>query len=163
MANEIGRLFQGILDIEVMETCFFVHKHKVPWYRKVAYSRIALDIRPQKKETRRLWLTVGGEKLFCNGPVSTPTADSNTDKLYFNSVFSIPDGECLIVYFKNIYLNNPTKKAVYYKTALKIIPQDIIDKCDLINKKIDGYIYIRVKKRMYGLVQAVIIARESLK
>ena len=29
MENEIGRIFQGIRDTEVTETCFFVHKHKV--------------------------------------------------------------------------------------------------------------------------------------
>ena len=45
----------------------------------------------------------------------------------------------------------------------KLIPQKIIDKYDPDNKKNDGYIYVRVKKGMYGLVQVGIIAHEDLK
>ena len=104
-----------------------------------------------------------GEKLSYNGPVSTPTAGLTMDKLHWNVVLSTPDGKYLIVDVNNFYLNNPMKKAKYYKIALKIIPQEIIDKYDLINKQNDGYIYVRVKKRMYGLVQAEIIAHEALK
>ena len=55
------------------------------------------------------------------------------------------------------------KKSKYYKIALKLIPQEIIDKYYLINKQINGYIYARVKKGMYGLLQSGIIAHEALK
>ena len=54
-------------------------------------------------------------------------------------------------------------KVKYYKIALKIIPQEIKNKYDIINKQINAYIYARVKKRIYGLFQAGIIAHESLK
>ena len=39
-ANEIGRLFQGIIDIKGIDTCFFIYRHKVPQDSKVTYSRI---------------------------------------------------------------------------------------------------------------------------
>ena len=55
------------------------------------------------------------------------------------------------------------KKANYQKIAIKLIPQEIIDKYDLNNKQIDGYIYVRVEKGMYGLVQSGIIAHEEIK
>ena len=49
MENEIGRLFQGIRDIEGTYTCFFIHKYEVPQDRKVTYRRIVCNIRHQKK------------------------------------------------------------------------------------------------------------------
>ena len=55
------------------------------------------------------------------------------------------------------------KKSKYYKTAIKLIPQEIIDKYELNNKQSNGYIYTRVKKRIYELVKAGIIAHEALK
>ena len=55
------------------------------------------------------------------------------------------------------------KKAEYFKIALKLIPQDITDKYDLIGKQRNGYIYVRVENVMYGLVRAGIIAQKSFK
>ena len=55
------------------------------------------------------------------------------------------------------------KKTKYYKIALKIIPQEIIEKYDLSNNQCDGCLYIRIEKGIYGLVQAGIIAHEALK
>ena len=54
-------------------------------------------------------------------------------------------------------------KAEYLKIALKILPQEIIDTYDLLSKQYDRYIYVRIEKGMYGLVQAVIIANDALK
>ena len=63
MVNDIRRTFQGIRYIKVTYTCSLIHKHEVPQDRKVAYIRIVCDIRPQKKETNRVQLTVGGENF----------------------------------------------------------------------------------------------------
>ena len=135
--NEIERLFQGILDIEGIDTCFFIHNNEVTQDRKVTYSRIVCDIRPQKTKTRRVRFTVVGDKLSYDGPVSTPTEDLTTAKLHWNSILYIPDGKYLIVYFNNFYMENPMKKAKHIKIALKIILQEIIDKYDLLNKQCD--------------------------
>ena len=53
--------------------------------------------------------------------------------------------------------------AEYIKIDIKIIPQDIIDKYDLLSNQYDRYIHVRIEKGMYGLVQAGIIAYEALK
>ena len=84
---------------------------------------------------------MGGDKIYYNGPVSTPTAYLTKDKINWNSAPSTPDRKYLIVDVKNFYLNNPMKKAKYDNIALKITPQEIIDKYELSNKKSDGYIY----------------------
>ena len=151
-ANKIGKLFQGIRYIEGNNTYFFIHKHEVPQDSKVTYSQIVCDIRTQKTETHRLQLTVGGNKISYEVPVSTPTVDLTMTKLHWNSVLSTLDSKYLIVDVKNFYLNTPTKKAVYLKIALNKPPQDITNKHDLLNKQCDGYIYVRIEKGMYGLV-----------
>ena len=87
---------------------------------------------------------MGGEKITYYGPVSTPTVYLTIDKLHCNSLLSTPYGKCLIVYFNNLYLENPMDKDKYYKIEINIILQEIIDKYDLNKKQIDGYIYVRV-------------------
>ena len=108
-------------------------------------------------------LPAEGDKFSYDGPLSTPAVDLTMARIHWNSVLSTPDGKYLIIYVKSFYLNNPMKKSKYYKIALKLIPQEIIDKYYLINKQINGYIYDRVKKGIYGLVQSGIIAHEELK
>ena len=86
-----------------------------------------------------------------------------TAKLHWNSVVCTPDGKYLIFDVNNFYLNNPMNKAEYLKIALKILPWDIINTYDLLSNKCDGYIYLKIEKGMYVLVQAVIIAHHALK
>ena len=123
IANEIGCLIQGIRYIKGTDTCFFIRKHKVSQNRNITYNCIICDIRPQKQETHIVQLTVGGNKLYYNRPGSTHTADLTTAKLYWKIVLSTPDGKYLIVDVNNFYLNNPMKKAKYYKILLNIITQ----------------------------------------
>ena len=100
----------------------------------------------QKKEIQILRITVGGDKLSYDVPLSTPTADFTTAKLNFNSAFSTPDAKYLIVDVKNLYLNNTMNKLEYYKISLSLVPQEIIYKYDLTIKQVDGFVFIRVKK-----------------
>ena len=72
VANNIGRILQGIRCIKVTYTCYFIHRHKVTQYSKVTYSRIVCDIMPHNKETHILRVAVGCDKLTYNGPISTP-------------------------------------------------------------------------------------------
>ena len=85
-------------------------------------------------------LKVEGGKLSYDGPLSTPTAYLTTAKLHCNIILFTPDRKWTIVDFNNFYLNNPIKKAEYYKLVIKLIPEVIIDKYDLNTKQISGYI-----------------------
>ena len=82
ISNEIGQLFQGIGDIQGTNTCFFIHRHEVPQDAKVTYFRIVYNIWHQKKETRRVWFTVGWYRLTFDWPVSTPISEFATSKLH---------------------------------------------------------------------------------
>ena len=160
MENEIWRIFQGIRYIEGTDTCVFIHRNEPPQESKATYNQILCDIRPQRKETHRVQLTVGSKKLTYDGPVSNLTLDLTTAKINWNSILSTPDGKYLIVYANNFQLKNIMNKNEYYNIAIKLIPQEIIDKYDRKNKQSDGYIYFRFEQVMYVLLQTGIIAHE---
>ena len=74
-------------------TIFFIPKEKVPAGRTVTYGIIVAEIRPQKAETHRTRLTVGGNLIHFPGDVTTPTADIITAKLISNGVLSTKDSK----------------------------------------------------------------------
>ena len=46
MANELGRLSQGIRNIKGSNCIRFIHKNQVPIGKNVTYARIVVDFRP---------------------------------------------------------------------------------------------------------------------
>ena len=67
-------------------TDILIPKEKVPEGRTVTYGRIVAEIRPQKAETHRTRLTVGGNLINFPGDVTKHTANLITNKLILNSV-----------------------------------------------------------------------------
>ena len=64
---------------------------------------------------------------------------------------------------KNFYLNNALPDLEYVKFHIATIPQEIIDKYNLLNIVDNkGYVYVKIVKGMYGLRQAGIISHRSL-
>ena len=65
LANEFGRLSQGVRNrIEGTNTMYFIPKEEVPFKtKKVTYPKIVCDIRPNKAETHRTRIKVGGKLL----------------------------------------------------------------------------------------------------
>ena len=76
---------------------------------------------------------MGGDKLIFDILVSTPTSNLTTSKLHCNSAISTPGAKYLVVGINNFYLNNSMSKHEYYKIALSLIPQDIINKYNLVD------------------------------
>ena len=66
----------------------FIQKHEVPYDKKVTYAQFICDYRPQKEEKYRTIITLGGDRLYYQGEVSTKTAGLTTIKLLLNSVVS---------------------------------------------------------------------------
>ena len=106
-------------------------------------------------------ITVGGDKLTFDIPVSTPTSELTTSKQYCNSIILTPGNKYLVVNINKFYLNNPMSKYEYYKIALSLISQDIIDKYNLMDKQRNGFLSDKVEKGKYGTVQAGIIETHS--
>jgi hypothetical protein len=115
MANELGRLAQGVGN----DTITFIQHEQVPNNKMPKYARIVCDIRPQKDETHRTRITVGGNLVDYQGNVSTPTAEISTAKLLFNSVISTPNARFMTCDIKNFYLNSIMPEPEYMKMPLE--------------------------------------------
>ena len=89
-------------------------------------------------------LTVVGDKLTFYVPVFNPTSNLMTSKLHWNSVISTSGAKYTVVYGRNFYLGNPVSKHEYYKIELGLIPRDLIDKYNLMDKQISCFLYVRV-------------------
>ena len=64
---------------------------------------------------------------------------------------------------KDFFLASPMKKAKYMKIRYSLFPPDIIDQYNLSTKvSSDGYIYCKIKKGMYGLKEAAVLAYDQL-
>jgi hypothetical protein len=86
--NEVGRLFQGIRNIQGTNTHFFIELKNIPKDRRITYGKTVCDYNPHKKEKERYRLTVGGDRLDYSGEVATSTADITSFKILINSTLS---------------------------------------------------------------------------
>jgi hypothetical protein len=83
--NEFGRLAQGVGGrIEGSSTIFFIPRQAVPKGKIITYGRFVVEIHPNKSETHRVRLTVGGNLIQYPGDFSISSADLTTSKCLWN-------------------------------------------------------------------------------
>jgi hypothetical protein len=160
--NECGRLFQGIRDIPGTDTCFFFNLTNIPKDRKITHGKIVCNYKPHKKEKECVRLTVGGDRLDYSGDVATSTADITTFKILINSNLSTEGAAMMMVDIKNYYLGTPLPRFEYMKILLSRFPEEIIQKYNLNALAVYGWVYIEIRKGMYGLKQAGLLANQLL-
>jgi hypothetical protein len=160
--NEVGHLFQGIRDIPGTNTCFFVELTNIPKDKQITYGKIVFDYKPHKKEKERVRLTMGGDMLDYSGDVATSTADITTFKILINSTLSNADASMMIMDIKNYYLGTPSPRFEYIKMLLSRFPEEIVDKYNLGALAVHGWVYIEIRKGMYGLKQEGLLANQLL-
>ena len=163
-ADEIGRLAQGVQPYMPTgtDTMHFIKHTDIPAGRVATYLRIVAAEKPNKVETKRIRFTVGGDRIVYEGKVSTPTADLTTVKLLLNSVISTKGARFMTVDIKDFYLNNPMETFEYMRIPVKDIPDIIMEQYKLEPLVHNGYVLVEIRKGMYGLPQAGIIANERL-
>ena len=109
-------------------------------------------------------MTVGGDLLDCEEDPSSPAVSLLDTKIMLNSVIS--DAHKGARYctsdIKNFYLNNPMKKFRYMKIPLKYIHKEIMDEYNIQDIQSNGFVYVEIRKGMYGLKEAGIIAFKRL-
>ena len=156
-ANELGCLAQGLKrGINGTNTVFFITKQQVPKNRTVTYARIVCSVRPEKDKPNRTRITAGGNLITdYPGPTSTETAGLKTVKIHWNSVLSTPGAKWMGMDISSMYLNTPLDRFEYMHMHQRDVAQEIIDGYKLQNKiGSDGYIYMEIRKAIYGLKQA---------
>ena len=164
MSNEIGRLAQGNKNVKGTDTMFFIEYNDIPFDRRkdITYARIVVDYRPQKTEKERTRITVGGNLINYPDNVSTKTAEITTAKILFNSVISSPQARFGVLDIGNFYLGTPMLRYEYMFINISDIPDDIVQKYNLKAIAKNGKVYVEIRKGMYGLPQAGILANELL-
>jgi hypothetical protein len=154
LGSELGRLRQGIRDIQGINTCFFFELTNVPKDRKITYGKLVCAYKPNRAEKERVRLTVGGDILDYTGDMATSTADITTFKILVNSTLSTEDAEMMMMDIQKYYLGTPLPRFEYMRLPLSIIPDEIIAKYNLV--------YIEIRKGMYSLKQAGFLANQIL-
>jgi hypothetical protein len=154
-ANEINRLNNT-------NTIRFIRRSNIPKGRKVTYGSFVVDIKEHKEEQERTILTVGGDQIEYPGDKSTRTAGLTTAKILINSVISTLGAKFLVIDNTHLYLNTPLRRFEYMVINLSSLPQETIDKYNLMELTQDGKVYIKIQKGLYGLPQAGILANELL-
>jgi hypothetical protein len=157
-SNEAGRLFQGIRDIPGTNTCFFVELTNI----NITYEKIVSDYKPHKKEKERVILKVVGGRLDYSHDVATSTADITTFKILINSNLYTKDAAMMMMDIKKYYLGTPLPHYEYTIMLLSRFPEEIVEKYNLKALAVDGWVYIEIRKGMYGLKQAGLLANQLL-
>ncbi len=86
-----------------------------------------------------------------------------SSKILWNSVISTKDARFAGADIKNMYLETPLDWYEYMKMPVALFPADIINYYKLMDKVLDGYVYMEIRKGMYGLPQAGVLANKLLK
>jgi hypothetical protein len=160
--NECRQIFQGILDIPGTDTFFFIKLTNIPKDIKSTYDKIACDYKPHKTKYERVGLTVGGDRLDYSCDFTTSTADITTFKILINSTISTEVAAMMMMDIKNYYIGTPLPRFEYMKMLLSHFPKEIVQKYKLNALAFDGWVYIEIRKGMYGLKQVGLLANQLL-
>ena len=107
---------------------------------------------------------MGGDRTNCPFDCGMQTAELLTIKLLLNSVISTPGAKFTTIDISNFYLNTPIDRYEYMRMKLDMFPEDVIEEYNLRDKvEPNSYVYIEVRKGMYGLPQAGLLAQKLLK
>ena len=74
---------------------------------------------------------MGGNLIDYPGDTSMETTNLLLAKLLMNSVISTPNAKFMSIDIKNFHLNTPMSQPEYMKLPINLIPQEIIDQCNL--------------------------------
>jgi hypothetical protein len=174
LTNEWARCMQGISNnrpaaehITGNNTMFFIFPHEVPQGRKVTYANFVCTMRPGKAEPLRVRMTVGGDRLDAYQDVRSPAIGLIDTKLHLNSVISdAKDGARYCTGdLKDFFLGSDMKIFQYMRIHRKYVTPEILSAYNLTDSHFDsrGFAYVEIRKGMYGLKEAAILAYEQLR
>jgi hypothetical protein len=162
--KEFGNLAQGDkhTDTQGSKSIFILSydeiKH-IPSDRVVTYANIVVDYRPQKSDPNRVRITAGGNLIDYRGELTTRTADLSTAKILWNSILSTPDAK-----FMGLDIGSfPLAQYEDMKFPLALFPTYVIEQYNLDKHVHKGFIYVEIRKAIYGLPQAGILANQLLR
>jgi hypothetical protein len=106
---------------------------------------------------------VGGDILDYSGDVATSKANITKFKIIINSTLSTEDAAMMMMDIKNYYLRTPLPQFEYIKMLLSRFSEEIVQKYNLNALAVKVWVYIEIRKGMYGLKQVGLLATNYYK
>ena len=133
LSNDLGRLAQGI-GVRMKSgtnTVFFMHPMLILKDKNVTCVKLVSTIRPLKAEVNRVRVTIGGDRLQCEGDTACVPSSLATVKIHLNSTISTPGACYLNLDIKDFYCGIPMQLNDYEhaQMPLSLIPEEIIKQC----------------------------------
>jgi hypothetical protein len=166
-SKDFGGMVQGDNKMGQKGTnSIFVMTHDeirlIPADRTVTYARVVVNFCPQKLNPHFIWITAGGNLINYPGELTTRTANLTTSKLMWNSVLSTKGTKYMCLDIKNFYFTAPLNRFKYMKMPLSLFPSRIKEQYNLEQHAKSGFIYIEMRRVVWGLPQASILANKLL-
>ena len=159
-------ILSKVSGIEYPEQTQFVWCAKQTYQENVGKISHMLNLFAKKSQTKRKYIKQDSlleEIGLTIKDCGTPTADMLLVKIHLNSVISMPGAKYACFDVKNFYLNTPMDQTEYVRIKIEDVPDEIIEEYNLREMvDDDGYLYVEVKKGMYGLPQAGLLAQQLL-
>ncbi len=106
---------------------------------------------------------MGGNLINYPGKLSTQTANLTTSKLMWNSILSTKGAKFMCLDIKNFYLATALDRYKYMKMPISLFPVWTIKQYDLQKYVYNGFIYLKMRRAVWGLPQDGILANKLLR
>ena len=144
-------------------TIHFIPRSGIPKGKKVLYLNIVVDIQDHKAVQKWVRIIVGGDQSHFKGEKTTYTVDVTTVKMHIQSVLSTVGEKHMGIDLKDFYLATSMEEYKYVRIKAEYIPKEMMDKYNLWDLVDNEYLYIEIRKGMYGLSQVGRLANNYLK
>ena len=94
--------------------------------------------------------------------MTTHTADLTTAKILWDNVLSTERAKFMCLDIKTNYLCAPLDRFEYMRMKLTNFPEHIIEQYDLHHKAKNSFVYIEIRRSIYGLPQSGRLANDYL-
>jgi hypothetical protein len=169
-ANKLGRVCHGIgtgpnncKHVKGTNTLFPILYNKIPVERcrEITYSKVFCKVQPEKgNNADQTCITIGGNNIAYPRDLGNPTG--SIEIVLINSVLFQCNAHLATMDLKNFCLNNPLDRPEYIRIKLADIPQEFIDVYKLNRFAHDSWVYFEMRRGMYSLPQAGILANNLL-
>jgi hypothetical protein len=140
------------------EGCTKYTKRSAPTYAKVVVA-----YRSQKEDPDQIRITAGGYSINYPRELTMRTANMTTTKFHWNSVLSTSKACYMCLNIVDFYLTATLHQYKYIKMPISLFLLWITTQYNLEKKVVGGYIYLQMRKAVWGLPQAGILANKLLR
>ena len=123
-----------------------------------------INYRPQKADPNRVRITAGGNLIKdYPGELTTRTADLTASKILWNSILSTRGAKFMGLDIKSFYLTATLDRYEYMKMPIDVFPEHIILQYNLRKHVKNGFVYLEIRKCVYGLPMAGALVNKLLR